>query len=120
MQGLELQLPPSVNALHINMRGSYRRILSKEGREYIYTYSQYVKKSLQDMSHVALDTYTHVDCYWYLPRKNCDSHNYEKGLWDMLQQAGFVTNDKYIMGRTQEVHFDSKNPRVIIKWECGR
>lgn len=116
MQGLELRLPPSVNALHINRRGSYKRILSVEGRDYIYVYSFYVKKTLQDMGHVPFDDYVNVDIDWYLPRKNCDSHNYEKGLWDMLQQAGFVTNDKYIMGRTQSVSFDAKNPRSIIKW----
>ena len=116
MQGLELRLPPSVNALHINRRGTYQRILTREGRDYIYTYSLYIKKTLQDMGHKTFNDYVHIDIEWYLPRKNCDSHNYEKGLWDCLQQAGFVTNDKYIMGRTQSVSVDTKNPRVVIKW----
>ncbi len=117
MQGLELRLPPSVNALHINRRGSYKRILSDEGRDYIYIYSIYVKKTLQDMGHKTFDDYVHIDIDWYLPNRKLDSHNLKKAMFDCLEKAGFVTNDKYIMDRTQSIQIDKYNPRAIIKWE---
>lgn len=116
MNKMELLLPPSVNALHINSKGSYRRILTQEGRWYIYTYAMKVKADLKKAGHTPIDEYFHLDLDWFLPRRNCDSHNYVKGLMDMLEKAGLMTNDRYVMPRTQSVQLDTKNPRVIIQW----
>lgn len=113
---LELKLPPSVNKLHLNQRGSYKRILTSDGRDYIYVYSFEIASYLRRINHIPFDDYFYLDIDWYLPRKNCDAHNYKKGLLDLLEKAGFVTNDKYIMDRTQSVQFDTRHPRCYIRW----
>lgn len=114
---LVIDLGPSVNDLHQNKKGSYKRILKSAGRKYIYLYSLEIKKWLRRHNHKQKTDFFYLDIYWYLPNRNCDSHNFEKALFDMLQKSGFVKNDKYIMNRTQEVSFDKKNPRVMIQWE---
>lgn len=116
MNRLVLKLPPSVNALRMTRKNSYQSILRVDGRDYIYRYAFEVADELKRMKHVPIDGLFHLNIHWYLPNRNCDSHNYEKGLFDMLEKAGFVTDDKYIMSRTQSVNFDSKNPRVVIEW----
>ena len=114
---LKLDLPPSVNALHINRKGSYKRILTEEGRYYIYQYSNELRAILKKHKHVPIDELFHLDIEWVLPNRNCDSHNFGKALYDMLEKAGLCTNDKYIMPRTQSVNFDTKKPHVTIEWE---
>lgn len=61
--------------------------------------------------------YKHVDMVFWLSRKNSDSHNYKKLIFDCLEHGGFVSNDCFIMDRTQEVHIDPKNPRVAIYFD---
>lgn len=110
-----LLLPPSVNALYFNLpRGG--RAYSYKGNQYMNEYMPVVQKRLQELQHVPFDQYFYLDCYFYLPRRNCDAHNYFKGLLDMLEKAEFMTDDRYAMVRTQSVGVDTKNPRVEIEW----
>ena len=114
---IELILPPSVNKLYITRKGTYKRILTAEGRDYIYTYSLEIAQHLRKIKLPPFESHFYLDINWYLPRRNCDSHNYEKALFDMLEQAGLTVDDKYIMNRTQNIEYDTKNPRVIISFE---
>lgn len=56
--------------------------------------------------------YTYCDMHFFLNRRNSDSHNFLKILFDGFEKAGLFTNDRYIMPRIQEIDIDSKNPRI--------
>ncbi len=58
--------------------------------------------------------YFFLDLFWQLSRRNADSHNYKKVLFDTLEKGGLVSDDRYILDRTQGIEIDTKNPRVIL------
>lgn len=112
---LRVNLPPSNNNLYVKTR-NHLKPLTPEAREYIYEYSKELASILYKEKHISFDDYFYLDIHWVLPRKNADSHNYKKVLFDFLEKGGFVTNDRYIMDRTQSVKVDPKNPHVVLEW----
>jgi len=108
---IELSLPPSINASHITRIGSYKRIMTQEARNWMEQAGWLVKSQWKKPP---MDDFFFIDLVFYLKNKQSDSHNYKKLLFDALEQGGLCTNDKYIKDRTQGVHYDKENPRVII------
>lgn len=67
-----------------------------------------------------IENYFYLDLFWYLPNHRRDAHNMEKPLFDAMQNAGIVKNDKLIMNRTQFVGFDKLNPHVRMEFDDGQ
>lgn len=113
---LTLPLPMSVNRMYTYNRYTHQKIYKKEARDYLAGVGSQLAAIMRRDKAAPIDDYTHLDLFFFLPRKNADSHNYKKLLFDALQHGGVVTDDRYILDRTQKVEIDTKNPRVIIKW----
>ena len=111
---IELPLPPSINrAFTFNPR-IHALAHTREATEYLTAAGWMVKGSCIEKNIRSIDSYCTVGLKFYLGRKNADSHNYKKLLFDALQKGGLFTDDRYIMDQTLSVEIDSKNPRVKI------
>jgi len=110
-----VSLPPSINKAYVFAKRLNRFVWTKEAKQYKESVAWMVKAHMIENDLKTQADYFYLDMRWWLPRRNCDSHNYKKILFDMLQNAGFVSDDRYIMDRTQGVEFDSKNPRVLLE-----
>ncbi len=51
----------------------------------------------------------------FLANKRPDASNYDKGLKDVLTQAGIWKDDKWCLPRFEEVEIDKANPRIEIE-----
>jgi Holliday junction resolvase RusA-like endonuclease len=51
----------------------------------------------------------------FLENKRPDASNYDKGLKDVLTQAGIWSDDKWCLPRFELVEIDKKNPRIEIE-----
>jgi len=111
---LILPLPPSVNRLYVWNKYIHQKVYKREGKEYLTENELVVRKFMKDHRLETFSDYIYLDLYFILPRTNADSHNYKKLLFDVLEHGGLITNDKFIMDRTQAIGFDPKNPRVVI------
>lgn len=59
--------------------------------------------------------WTVLEFWFILPRANADCHNYFKTVLDTMEQAGIVTDDRYVLPRVMGIAFDSKAPAIIVK-----
>lgn len=114
---LFLSLPPGTNSrlMPVRFGRMTRLILSFEARNYLSKVGSYLRMITYQCGIEAISTHEYFDLWFVLPRTNADSHNYEKILFDALEEGGIVSDDRYIMPRTQGVTFDSKNPMVIVR-----
>lgn len=55
----------------------------------------------------------YVDCIFYFDRTDKDENNYLKILLDSLIGIAYI-DDKKVLSRTNEIFYDSKNPRIEI------
>lgn len=110
---IEVPLPMSVNKMYVYNKYTHQKVYKKDAMDYLQNVSVYVKNQYKGPQ---LKDYTYLDMEFFMSRKNADSHNYKKLIFDMLQWAGVVEDDRYIMDRTQSIKIDTKNPRVIITW----
>lgn len=113
---IEVPLPMSVNKMYMYNPRTRQKIYKKEARDYLDFESWEVAAYMRENKLLPIDKLSYFDMIFYLPNKNCDSHNYKKIAIDLMQRGGVVTNDKYVMDRTQEVHYDKEKPRIIISW----
>lgn len=113
---ITVPLPPSVNTIYMWNPRTHTKIYTQNARNYLEINSIELKSWKNKNNVKVIDDYKHVNFEFFLSRKNCDSHNYFKLLCDVLERAGIVSNDKYLMTQIEKVEFDSKNPRVIISW----
>ena len=89
---LRLPLPPSVNSYWNNWRG--RTILSKQGREYKKTVSEYVAEhNVPKLGGARLCAFITI---FARDRRKIDLDNRLKGLLDALQDAGVYDDDNQI------------------------
>lgn len=117
MESLLLPLPPSVNSAYWYNHKTHSMFYGAKAKSWF----EEVKVLIHQwkVKHPMFKPYNELfycDVYFILPRKNSDSHNYFKVLADGFQKFGLVEDDKYIMFRTLGVQYDSKNPRVIVKF----
>lgn len=111
---LTLPLPPSINRVYFHNPYTHRRGYKKEGTQYLEVGTLLVKKFVKKYNIKPFNDYFYLDLEFWLPRQNCDSHNYLKLSMDVLQHGGLVENDKWIMNRTQEIKIDKENPRIRL------
>lgn len=114
---LFLPLPPSTNARMgvVRVGGFCKSILTKEARQYIENIGTQLKILVKINKFQAIDEYRFLDLWFILPRSNCDSHNYQKVLFDTLEAGGVVTDDRYLLPRIMGVYWDAKRPEAIVK-----
>lgn len=55
----------------------------------------------------------YMDCVFYFDRTDKDEQNYMKVLCDTLNGIAYI-DDRHLLTRTNEVYYDSKNPRIEI------
>jgi len=115
-QKITIPIPPSVNKMFIFNRYTHQKIYKQETRDY-YEYNTLVLGNWVKKHFVKpVVTMTHFDMNFFLGSKNADSHNYLKVAADLLEKSGIVSNDKFLMARTQSVEYDKENPRIEISW----
>ncbi len=112
---LTLNLPPSVNKAYYHNMAKHQTFYGKEAKLWFEIAELQILnwRKLYKITGI-IEEFTYLDLVFWLPRKNCDSHNYKKVLFDGLERFGVVSNDKYILDRTQAIYYDNKNPRVQI------
>lgn len=111
-----LPMCPSTNArmMPIRMGRHLSLILTKEARDYIEEVSVELGM-IKDLHGIKrIDKFAYFDMWYILSRTNQDSHNYNKILFDALEQGGIVENDKFIMPRTMGISYNAKEPEIII------
>ena len=115
-QKITIPLPPSVNVMYQYNRYSHQKIYKQEVRDY-YEYNTLILQNWVKLHHVKpVEEMTHFDMEFFLSSKNADATNYLKISMDLLEKAGIVSNDKFVMARIQKVDYDKENPRIIISW----
>ncbi len=107
---------PSTNdrMMPVRMGRHLSMILTKDAREYIEDISIELRL-LKDFHGIkTINRFAYFDMWYILSRTNQDSHNYNKILFDAIEQGGIVENDKFIMPRTMGISYNSKEPEIII------
>lgn len=115
-QKITVPLPPSVNSMYMYAKYSKQKIYKPEARDYLEVNTLILTNWVKKHFVKPVTGFTHFDMEFILGNKNSDSHNYKKLIFDLLQHAGIVENDKWILDRTQKVDYDKADPRVIISW----
>lgn len=107
---------PSTNdrMMPVRMGRHLSMILTKDAREYI-EYIGIELRLIKDLYGIKqINKLAYFDMWYILGRTNQDSHNYNKVLFDAIEQSGIVENDKYIMPRTMGISYNAKEPEIII------
>lgn len=95
----------------------HQKVYKAEAKSYLQNVALVIQLSMRKNLITPFDDYFYLDLDFYLPRRNSDSHNYLKLLMDVLQHGGLVTDDRYILNRTQSIKVDKLDPRVILKFK---
>lgn len=103
----------SVNRMYAWNPRIRQKVYKKEAREWLEQESLAIHSSLPK-GFVPLNDYTVVNLKFWLSRRNSDSHNYKKLLFDALQHGGVFEDDRYILDCTTHIDVDTKNPRVEL------
>lgn len=114
---LELPLPPSMNSVYVWNKYIGQKVYKKTGTSYIAINTLVVQQFVKKHKLTPFDDYFFLEMYFWMPRRNADSHNYKKLTLDVLEHGGLVTNDKWIKDRTQDIKVDHENPRVRMEFE---
>lgn len=104
-----LPFPPSVNRYYRHV--GYRTLLSRGGREYrkrvCSLLAGRVGQPLSGRLEVQLDLYPP-------DRRRRDWDNFQKGIWDALQQAGVYQDDSQIKRAVIEMHGPAQEARAEV------
>jgi Holliday junction resolvase RusA-like endonuclease len=115
-QKITIPIPPSVNKMFIFNKYTHQKIYKQETRDY-YEYNTLVLGNWVKTHHVKpVAKYEYFDMKFFLKNSSMDSHNLKKVAFDLLEKAGVVENDKWILDRTQSIEIDKENPRIEISW----
>lgn len=114
-----LPLGPSTNdrMMPVRMGRFTREILTPVARDYVATIKAELGPILErarEFGFAPIRTWTPMDVWMVLPRVTADCHNYEKSLYDALQAAGFVEDDRYILPRFGGIHHD-RDTLVVVR-----
>ena len=114
---MHLPLPPSNNSFmrHFAINGIPRTCLSKEAKQYMGSVGRALWLWARSVKYKPIDYWRFLDMWIILPRTNADPSNYHKTLFDTLQEAGIVIDDKYLLPRVMGISFDAQNPGVIVE-----
>ena len=113
---LTLPIAPSVNSLHVNVRGGGRRLTSK-AQNYIRDSKALINMATEDQRWIIpkRNMWLYVDLVFFMPdRRIRDSHNCLKLLLDVMQGPVYE-NDYYVLPRIQSVEYDPANPRIEVQ-----
>ncbi|MEH6848191.1 MULTISPECIES: RusA family crossover junction endodeoxyribonuclease [Bacillus cereus group] len=125
---LELPLAISINKLYMNQyqwnpktrkkEPTGKRILTKEG---LGRKMRIIKAAKQQMKGQEWDyeftktNYVYMDCVFYFAKRGTDDNNQYKLLCDALEKIVYE-NDSRVLVRTQRILYDTKNPRVSVRF----
>lgn len=108
-----LPLPPSVNHMYANayIKGRSIKVYTKEANAW-REHALYILKPHIKRTH---DEKVIIELYYYFPdARRRDTHNTLKILCDVLEEAGLVTDDRYLLPRVMNYEIDRQNPRIEI------
>lgn len=108
---LVLPLPPSMNVVYTYNPYIRQKVYKKSGTSYLTVNTAAVQEWVAKNKFPMQEDYFYLDMWFWVPRRNADSHNYKKLLLDVLEHGGLVVNDKFIMDRTQGIDVDREDPR---------
>ena len=110
---ITVPLPPSTNARLGVSRGGFKYTTPKCKK----WMSETERGLIEAFGNLApISEYIYLDIWMVLPRSNADCSNYLKVPLDSMQNAGLVTDDKYIVPRIQGVGHDAKNPSIVMRF----
>jgi len=110
-----LPLCPSTNARMIPVRrGHYVcDALSPDARDYIASVSAELAPMLLELSIPPIKTWTSLPLWLILPRTSSDCHNFGKLLFDTLERAGAVENDRYLLPHFRGIWHDRDSAAIV-------
>ena len=108
---LVLPLPPSMNVVYTYNPYIRQKVYKKSGTSYLTINTAAVQDWVKKNKFPMQEDYFYLDMWFWVPRRNADSHNYKKLLLDVLEHGGLVINDKFIMDRTQGIDVSKDDPR---------
>ena len=88
--------------------------LSTKARTYIRRHGAELRAWVKKSGWEPIERLTWLKIWIVLPRINCDPHNYEKILFDTLEEGGICVDDRYVLPDYQAVAYDSKEPGLVI------
>lgn len=91
--------------------------MTNETRKWLKATAQQLYLHCRQHNIQPITGYTFFDLWWFVPNTKCDTHNSEKALFDVFQKGGLVSNDKFVMNRTQGVNVDSVDPHVVVEFD---
>lgn len=115
---ITLPLPPSMNKVYTWNPFIHQKVYKKSGTSYLTENSDTVKKWVKKNKFPMRTNYFILKMWFWVPRRNADTHNYKKLLLDVLQHGELVLDDKFIADQTQlPILVDSDKPRcrMVIK-----
>ena len=110
-------IPPSTNQRQTIAYKSGRPFitLTRVAREYLAGAEKLRIQSFVYFNHPIID-FTPFEFKFYLARANYDCHNGLKLACDLLERAGIVSNDRFILPQIQKPEIDKASPRLIISF----
>jgi len=108
-----LPLPPSINHMYANayIKGRSIKVYTQQANAWrqqaLYILRPRIKRTI--------DEKVIIELYYYFPdARRRDTHNTLKILCDVLEEAGLVTDDRYLLPRVMNYEIDRQNPRIEI------
>jgi crossover junction endodeoxyribonuclease RusA len=108
-----LPLPPSINHMYANayIKGRSIKVYTQQANAWrqqaLYLIKPHIKRTI--------DEKIIIELYYYFPdARRRDTHNTLKILCDVLEEAGLVTDDRYLLPRVMDYEIDRQNPRIEI------
>ena len=111
-------IPPSTNQRQTIAYKSGRPFitLTRAAREYLAGAEKLRIQSFRYFNNPIID-FTNFEFKFYLARANYDCHNGLKLACDLLERAGIVSNDRFILPQIQKPEIDKSQPRLVIYFQ---
>lgn len=109
------KLPVSVNEKCAAVRG--RLISTWKYKTWLKAAATYIAFYCKQYNLKPIEKYTVVELFWVLPNHRADHHNFEKPLFDALQNGGAFKNDRFIINRTMQLDHVPGRESVTVEFE---
>ena len=92
---------------------------TSEATKYQKDFTKYVKEQVKLQGWIKSENkfqHYYMDTHYIFPRTDMDANNYFKCLADAITDSEMVwIDDVQLCERVQSIHYDSKNPRIILE-----
>lgn len=122
---LPFRIASKKNSKRIIMVGRYPRLISS--KQYLEFETKAIKHLRQSYPEAHFDGFVYINYLFYMKGKiDADTDNMEASINDVLEKAGIITNDKYIVEHHAKKIAGAKDFRTVLEIipltnmeECG-